>query len=737
MSEDNSQEKELWVSKRIIELISEGKTAGDAKIQAEAEFTVKQQASGVSVPPATDVPAQKGESYFDGGLLQLLGWSFLGGFVTAITAGICSPLAFCWRYSWEAKHTVIDGRRLKFTGTAGGLFGTWLLCLLLCLVTLGIYTFWVPIKIKKWREANTFFEDEIPTFSAEQNLRKEKASYFDGGLWQLIGWTLLGYLITVFTVGICYPWAVQMLYSWEQRHKVYCKNRCTFDGTAIGLFGNWIKWLLLSIITFGIYSLWLPIKIIKWKTKHTHLLADTGSADDAENLTPEELATKKEEQQKILHFAYLGGAAAIIVSLFIFSKIYLMPYSPFMEKSSSLGTALCALFLPLAFAFGMIALTLIKLPKLAIARLVLPIATLIAVIPAFKLGYMPFDNPLYVLKLLLLVAGVVVAIVSWVKNRDYEFTPKNPDQFKKIALIASIALGVVWLGVFGTRFAIQLKVAAEEKARIAAEKKAREEHIAELEANAKFEMIQVNGGTFRMGDKNNSAERPVHKVTVNSFSLGETEVTQALFELVMDRTPFEFRGYHLPADTINWYDAIVFCNRLSKKEGLTPVYSVNGSTNPDTWGYLPCRGNAFYRRIEWNQNANGYRLPTEAEWEYAARGGEKSKGYKFSGSNKIGEVAWNVDNSNDRTHEVKTKSPNELGFYDMSGNVYEWCWNVYEDYTFKAQDNPKGPDSGELRVPRGGSFGNGAKCRVSNRYGGAPEYGDKFIGFRVARSVNN
>ena len=214
------------------------------------------------------------ESYFDGGFLQLLGWSILGGLVTSLTLGICAPFAMCWLYSWEAKHTVLNGKRLKFTGSAGGLFGTWIVCLLLSIITLGIYSLWVPIRIKKWREANTFFEDEIPTFDAEQKLRKEKASFFDGGFLQWLGWSILGKLITLITLGICYPWAVQMVYSWEQRHKVYCKRRCSFDGRAAGLFGTWIVCILLSIITLGIYALWVPLRILRWKVSHTHLLAN-------------------------------------------------------------------------------------------------------------------------------------------------------------------------------------------------------------------------------------------------------------------------------------------------------------------------------------------------------------------------------------------------------------------------------------------------------------------------------
>ena len=263
------------------------------------------------------------ESYFDGGVFQRLGWKLLGALVTGVTLGICYPFAVRWLYEWEAKHTVINGRRLKFVGTAGGLFGTWLLCLLLIVVTLGIYSIWVPLKIRKWREANTFFEDEIPTFDTVQNLKNEKASYFDGGLWQLIGWGLLGIIITIFTAGICYPWAIQMVYSWEQRHKVYNHKRCTFDGTAMQLFGTWLLCILLSIVTFGIYTWWVPLKIKKWQIKHTHLLEDETPVEEQEEktLTPEEIEARrlaKEKQKKQLKKIGIVAGCVLVVLCVLF-----------------------------------------------------------------------------------------------------------------------------------------------------------------------------------------------------------------------------------------------------------------------------------------------------------------------------------------------------------------------------------------------------------------------------------
>lgn len=221
------------------------------------------------------------------------------------------------------------------------------------------YYFWylclfVPIKIKRWREANTFFEDEILSFDAEQNLRKKKASYFDGGFWQLFGWVLLGVLITFFIAGICYPWAIQMIYSWEQRHKVYCKRRCTFDGTAMQLFGTWLLCMFLSVITLGIYTWWIPIKIKKWQIKHTHLLENDTPAEEQENicLTDEEIEEKKTKAKKFKWF-YFGAAVYIFIYSIYYSIYDFLRYygGPFIDIAIvNIIYAICAIGM-LVFTF--------------------------------------------------------------------------------------------------------------------------------------------------------------------------------------------------------------------------------------------------------------------------------------------------------------------------------------------------------------------------------------------------
>lgn len=242
-------------------------------------------------------------------------------------------------------------------------------------------------------------------------------------------------------------------------------------------------------------------------------------------------------------------------------------------------------------------------------------------------------------------------------------------------------------------------------------------------------MIFVEGGSFMMGSNDGeSNEKPVHQVKVSSFLIGKYEVTQKEWAEVMGSNPSNWKGDNLPVEQVSWYQAVDYCNKRSRKEGLQPCYSISGNTAPAYWSQ---------GKVDCDWSANGYRLPTEAEWEYAARGGNKSKGYKYSGSNDIGSVAWYGSNSGSKTQIVGTKQPNELGIHDMSGNVWEWCWDWYDSgYYGKSQSSdPIGAGSGSFRVLRGGSwFYYGSYCRVAfrcNNYSVSYDY----YGFRVSRAI--
>ena len=223
--------------------------------------------------------------------------------------------------------------------------------------------------------------------------------------------------------------------------------------------------------------------------------------------------------------------------------------------------------------------------------------------------------------------------------------------------------------------------------------------------SCRFKMIRIEHGTFMMGATKEMGihfndERPVHEVTLtNDYYIGETQVTQALWTAVKGINPSNFEGDDLPVEDVSWYDCQEFIEQLNKKTGKR------------------------------------FRLPTEAEWEFAARGGNKSKHTQYSGSNNIKEVAWYDGNSDDEPHLVKTKKANELGIYDMSGNVLEWCQDWYGNYSSDSQTNPTGSKSGTYRVCRGGSwFDIASSCRLSGRDCTSPDICDGNLGLRLVLS---
>ena len=216
-------------------------------------------------------------------------------------------------------------------------------------------------------------------------------------------------------------------------------------------------------------------------------------------------------------------------------------------------------------------------------------------------------------------------------------------------------------------------------------------------------MVAVKGGTFTMGATYDDAEvdaevdeEPAHKVTLSDYYIGQTEVTQALWEAVMGSNPSNHKGDNLPVENVSWDDCQVFIQKLNQLTGKQ------------------------------------FRLPTEAEWEYAARGGRKSRDYKYAGDDYIGSVAWYSGNSGYETHPVATKQANELGIYDMSGNVWEWCSDWFGGYQSSSQSDPQGPSSGSRRVYRGGCSIFAWGCRVSFRDCNTPDFCNTNLGLRLS-----
>lgn len=230
----------------------------------------------------------------------------------------------------------------------------------------------------------------------------------------------------------------------------------------------------------------------------------------------------------------------------------------------------------------------------------------------------------------------------------------------------------------------------------------RSQNYTETVEGINMQMVYVEGGSFIMGATEeqsgdaDSDESPSHRVTLDSYYIGAFEVTQAQWRAIMGNNPSYFTGDNNPVEKVSWHDAQAFCQELSNLTGRT------------------------------------YMLPTEAQWEYAARGGNKSRKNKYSGSFAIDVVAWYTSNSGSKTHPVGGKRANELGLYDMSGNVWEWCNDWYGSYSSSPQTNPTGPSSGQYRVVRGGSWGDDVSyCRVSSRGGSTPSGVGNSGGFRV------
>jgi formylglycine-generating enzyme required for sulfatase activity len=232
--------------------------------------------------------------------------------------------------------------------------------------------------------------------------------------------------------------------------------------------------------------------------------------------------------------------------------------------------------------------------------------------------------------------------------------------------------------------------------------------------------VSIPGGTFRMGsDDGRSDEQPIHEVTVCAFVMSSCEITQGQYRELMGTNPsFRTGDDNLPVENVNWWDAIRFCNALSNKTEMN-------------WCYNDSTGECDFLK-------NGYRLPTEAEWEYACRAGTTTKYYTGDSESDLARAGWYIGNNENRTHPVGRKTPNIWGLYDMHGNVWEWCHDVYSStyYSSSPADNPIGENTGSTRSLRGGGWSNDASwCRSAVRYGLAPDFKYFTVGFRVVRHL--
>jgi sulfatase modifying factor 1 len=231
--------------------------------------------------------------------------------------------------------------------------------------------------------------------------------------------------------------------------------------------------------------------------------------------------------------------------------------------------------------------------------------------------------------------------------------------------------------------------------------------------------VLVPGGSFLQGQRALDPANPGRRVTVSSFWMAETVVTQDQFQALTGTNPSRFKGPLYPVESVSWYDAVAFCNALSAHDGLVPAYLIDGL------------------KVTWDPKAPGWRLPTEAEYEFAARGGAHPAGYDFPGNNAADKVAWGFSNSQKTTHVVTELPPNETGVYGLAGNVWQWCWDWYTfDRSTLPDTDPRGPATGSARINRGGAWNEDHvdAFRPYYRADDGPETRGDNLGFRVVRN---
>lgn len=473
----------------------------------------------------------KSGSYFDGTTAQKILWDIMSTIIVIITFGFGYPIAICWKNQWIAHHTVINGRRLKFVGKAGNLFGLWIVCYLLSFITLGIYAFYIPIRLKRWKESNTFFEDEISDdANLIQTLKNEKASTFDGGFWQLFGKSFVAGLLCAVTFGIATPWAICILLRWEFKHTIYNKKRLEFVGKGGDLFVKWLIWGFLTIITFGIYGIWVYVKIKQWLISNatiqgeTLVVSDTSESQKKVDLNPFDVlryvAFGLIAISSIItiirkHSNYIGNTYISVSTLFIIPIVYV-------------AMVACYLFIKknnLKQLFGMIS------GSIAIVEII-----------KFFVDIKYIANNIFrfpiILGMIASILLIVVLVLDFIKNKPN----------KKTILIGVIASLLFLANFFVPRIINEIRIASEMKAeqirseiaRKENEEREKQEQIkrekeAALEKQRKAEINALN---TKLVNYMNSATYTVSSYLTEKLSSGTVSYTVSNLGDLNDNAPW-------------------------------------------------------------------------------------------------------------------------------------------------------------------------------------------------------
>lgn len=684
---------------------------------------------------------------------ECAGFLITRGLLTVVTCGIYGFwLASDWK-KWCAQRTYVHGEPLAYkTGFADFVLnqivkGT------LMLVTCGLYLPWAMVKGNRydWRH---------------MTVADGRTCRFDGGGSAFVGITLLGALVSLCTCGLGSTWAYAKGVQWNWSHTLIGGERVRFEGRPGDLFLKGLGGHILSTITCGLYLPWHIITLERWRIENAFVVRGT----DTTPTPPDPVEAMLEERAKDPK-TWIGlgivAAALLLISLVVSAvqgladwvstwgdedEVALVVPEPIEDvyEVITLDGAAFGTSRPPAASRSLLTATSTEASSTLVEGKLRHSAARLTdgnkgTAWSEGVGGQGIGQTVTVswacegggLGAIGIWPGLASKGSSWSVNsrprQAHATLVIDGEQALDTSLSFDNAMSEHFLDLRGIACGTSATLTLEIES-VWEGKSYEDTCISEISLYAAHSgeglgipMVRVASGTYTLGSPSNEEARDkdekVHAVTLSRpFLIGTTEVTQDQWEAVMGSNPSKFKGGDLPVENVTWFQAVEFANALSLMEGLEPAYRIS-QTAPTIEG----------KQVTWNRQANGYRLPTEAEWEVAARAGKRQR---YAGSEVADPVGWHKGNSAGRTHAVGAKEPNGLGLRDMTGNVWEWCWDYEGDYVDVATD-PSGPPRGTERIYRGGSWKEPDRyVRVANRGFYKPEVATPDKGLRVVRNAD-